>query len=421
MEKKIQKDSWLRKIWTLAVVGVMAMVGAGSAWGQNGATIVKSSNNTSNDASTGVHIKTETIYVDGTRELFVPELRISRWHDTSFDWYVHWYPEDASKVTISAAKVSVNMKEAQLRGGDFSSRDLATDVNYDPSTGIYESPSRLYKDNANGLWWAAKADPNNTHHGIEASTINVSLNSGATKGIVICDVSNNTDDYWDGNSTYKEPTLLKRYVYIIKPASEYVNNLTKNGPEKFVIDFPQGCSTVNFTMPSLPTNYFWGNAPYSQGERFAYSTEENGTYQDFSITLKGEFSNGQTTQTTALTSQRVQQIDLSSATAPVTYYVKAKKGNEYSPVVAKFTFNPTTNTGFILEETGIPADRKPWENRDLYQEIGVVDFDLEDVKANLTSENNTSSTPLPRDETVYGFLQKSKESFQNSTSTQNKY
>ena len=62
MEKRIQKDSWLRKIRTLAVVGVMAVVGAGSAWGQDGATITKALNNTANDAETGVHIKKEIIY-----------------------------------------------------------------------------------------------------------------------------------------------------------------------------------------------------------------------------------------------------------------------------------------------------------------------------------------------------------------------
>ena len=423
MEKRIQKDSWLRKIWTLAVVGVMAVVGAGDAWGQDGATITKASNNTANDAETGVHIKKEIIYVDGSRELYVPELRISRWFDTSFDWYVHWYPEDASKVSIEAAQVVANMNEAQLRGGDFSSTDLADDVTYDSNTGIYTSPSRLYTDSGNGLWWAAKADPNDKHHGIEASTIKVSLANGVTEGIVICDVSNNTNDHWDGQSnTYTEPTLLKRYIYIIKPAKEYVNNLNTNGPEKFSIDFPQRCSTINFTMPSLPSNYFWGTeGAYSQGERFVYSTNKNSGYKDFTITLKGNFGNGQTTQTTALTSQRVQQIDLSSVNSSITYYVKARNGDNYSPIIAEFTFNPVANSGFILEDKGIPSDRKPWENGDLYEEIGIVDFDMESVESTLSKENNTSPNPLPRDETAYGFLQKDIASFQNSTSTQNQY
>ena len=423
MEERMQKNSWLRKIRTLAVVGVMTIVGAGSAWGQDGATITKASNNTANDAETGVHIKKEIIYVDGSRELYVPELRISRWFDTSFDWYVHWYPEDASKVSIEAAQVVANMNEAQLRGGDFSSTDLADDVTYDSNTGIYTSPSRLYTDSGNGLWWAAKADPNDKHHGIEASTIKVSLANGVTEGIVICDVSNNTNDHWDGQSnTYTEPTLLKRYIYIIKPAKEYVNNLNTNGPEKFSIDFPQRCSTINFTMPSLPSNYFWGTeGAYSQGERFVYSTNKNSGYKDFTITLKGNFGNGQTTQTTALTSQRVQQIDLSSVNSSITYYVKARNGDNYSPIIAEFTFNPVANSGFILEDKGIPSDRKPWENGDLYEEIGIVDFDMESVESTLSKENNTSPNPLPRDETAYGFLQKDIASFQNSTSTQNQY
>ena len=81
MEKKIQKDSWLRKIWTLAVVGVMAAAGAGSAWGQNGATINKAPNTTT------VHTRTQTIYVDGTRQIYIPELRINSKGDGLYELY----------------------------------------------------------------------------------------------------------------------------------------------------------------------------------------------------------------------------------------------------------------------------------------------------------------------------------------------
>lgn len=376
-------------------------------WGQNGATITKASNTNT------VHTKTQTIYVDGSREIYIPELRINR--GETYDWYVHWYPE--SGITISKSEIKINVAEAQIRGGAFSTSDgLTNGATY--SNNIYTSPSRLFSDNGSGFWWADKADNVETNHAVDASAITVSLVDGSTEGTLICDISNNTDDDWDG-STYKEPTLLKRYVYIIKSAKEYVENLNANGPEEFVIDFPAGSTSVNFSMPSLPTNYFWGTDVYIQGEQFAYSTNEDGPYTDFSIILKGE-SNAGYPQTKVLSSQQVQQVDLSSVSESITYYVKAKKGSEYSPILAKFIFNPTSETGFMFEKD-LPANRKPWEDKSLYEEIGVVDFDIDKKETNLSVENNVSETSLPSDQTVYGFLQKNIASTSNTTNVQNQY
>lgn len=376
-------------------------------WGQNGATITKASNTNT------VHTKTQTIYVDGSREIYIPELRINR--GETYDWYVHWYPK--SGITISKSEIKINVAEAQIRGGAFSTSDgLTNGATY--SNNIYTSPSRLFSDNSSGFWWADKADNVETNHAVDASAITVSLVDGSTEGTLICDISNNTDDDWDG-STYKEPTLLKRYVYIIKSAKEYVENLNANGPEEFVIDFPAGSTSVNFSMPSLPTNYFWGTDVYIQGEQFAYSTNEDGPYTDFSIILKGE-SNAGYPQTKVLSSQQVQQVDLSSVSESITYYVKAKKGSEYSPILAKFIFNPTSETGFMFEKD-LPANRKPWEDKSLYEEIGVVDFDIDKKETNLSVENNVSETSLPSDQTVYGFLQKNIASTSNTTNVQNQY
>ena len=262
MEKRIQKDSWLRKIRTLAVVGVMAVVGGGSAWGQNGATITKALNNTANDATTGVHIKKEIIYVDGSRELYVPEMRIS--FGKAFNWYIHWYVEGDGTIE-KPTSISINVQEAKDRGGDIPSGYTS-----------YSSTSCLYTDNNNGFWWSDAC--NDSRYAIDASAIVYKLPQDFTSGRVICDVSNNQD--WDWISTnpynFKEPTLLKRYVYEIRPASEYVEKLKSEGPEEFIIDFPKGCSTINFTMPSLPSNYFWeSTGAYKQGNKFAFSTDEN--------------------------------------------------------------------------------------------------------------------------------------------------
>lgn len=376
-------------------------------WGQDGTTITKASNTNT------VHTKTQTIYVDGSREIYIPELRINR--GETYDWYVHWYPK--SGITISKSEIKINVAEAQIRGGAFSTSDgLTNGATY--SNNIYTSPSRLFSDNSSGFWWADKADNVETNHAVDASAITVSLVDGSTEGTLICDISNNTDDNWDG-STYKEPTLLKRYVYIIKSAKEYVENLNANGPEEFVIDFPAGSTSVNFSMPSLPTNYFWGTDVYIQGEQFAYSTNEDGPYTNFSIILKGE-SNAGYPQTKVLSSQQVQQVDLSSVSDSITYYVKAKKGSEYSPILAKFIFNPTSETGFMFEKD-LPANRKPWEDKSLYEEIGVVDFDIDKKETNLSVENNVSETSLLSDQTVYGFLQKNIASTSNTTNVQNQY
>ena len=373
-------------------------------WGQDGATITKASNNTSNDAETGVHIKKEIIYVDGSRELYVPEMRISM--GDAFDWYIHWYVEGDGELA-KPESIYINGQEAKDRGGDFPNEYASG----------YTSTSCLYTDNNKGFWWSNAC--NDSRHAVDASAIIYKLPENFTSGRVICDVSNNKD--WDWKSTnpynFQEPTLLKRYVYEIRPASECVTKLNTEGPEEFVIDFPKGSSTVNFTMPSLPSNYFWGtSSPYSQGNKFAFSTKENGTYTDFYLIEKPSGTQK------SLSLQQVQQINLSGVNSSVTYYVKVKdsNGNMFSNVVAKFTFNPIEDSGFVLEKD-INSNRKPWENKELYEEIGSVDFDLDATETSLTPENNVSEKPMPRDETVYGFLQKKIVSLQNNTSTQNQY
>ena len=429
MEKRIQKDSWLRKIWTLAVVGVMAVVGAGSAWGQDGATITKASNTNT------VHTRTQTIYVDGSREIYIPELKINR--DDSFDWYVHWYLE--GKGTIEKNKVSINAIEANIRGGEFRDYKIPSDKYSAP---YYTANSVLFTEKTNnGFWWAQNVRKNNddgnsnnvdyADHATDASSVKYTLPSDYNPNDeiqIICDLSNNKEpNNWDG-STFKEPILLKRYVYKIKSAEEYVNQLSNgNIPEKYNIDFPKGCKTVNFSMASLPSNYFWGSKPYKQGERFVFSKDKDdeSSYEDFYLIIKHDPNNPNSpagaSEKRVLSEQQVQQVDLSLFNEPVTYYVRAKSpSGELSPVVAQFTFNPTENSGFKFE-TDADADesRNPQKNGDLYQQIGVVDFDLENVQSNCN--NNISTTPLPISETVYGFLRTDKASLSNFTSVQNQY
>lgn len=385
------------------------------SWGQS--TTITPAANRSN-----VHTRTQIIYVDDSRELYVPELRISR--EKGYDWYVHWYLEPGSQGTIEPVQVQINVEEAKLRGGEFSVSDKPH--NYNDQTKIYTT-KQVLKTSTDGYWWARiAAQDKENDHSCDASTIKYTMPKDFNGATIICDVSNNTDDNWDSNAnTYKEPTLLKRYKFIIRPASEI------NGKkETFSIDFPKGCKTVNLSMPSIPQNYYWRKNTgqeenYIQGENFAYSiNDENGTYIDFYLNVP--YTTG--TQIQRIFSLQVQQLDLSSYKDPVTVYVRAKNYSQpndkeaTSPVIATFTFNPIEDANFIMEGTGIPENRKPESHPDLYEQIGVVDFDLGGATSQAPTNNtNVSDRPLPQEQTVYGFLQKDIASWGNTTSVQNQY
>ena len=407
MEKRIQKDSWLRKIWTLAVVGVMAVVGAGSAWGQT--TINPASNRNT------VHTRTEIIYVDGSRELYIPELRINDASaDRSYAWYVHWY---GSRGTIAKKDITLDHDAAYSRGGIVKG-------------GTYHSDLR---ESTDGYWWyegygtsstdkptealieAGYADGGDYYHLAScASTITYSIPSEGLsendEDVLICDVSNYRNYDWVNDKTFKEPTLLKRYKYIIRPATECADKL-KNGPlETYNIDYPiESAKTINFSMLSLPQNYFWyENSSLVSAIGFEYKIGENGSYIPFPTNQP-----------------QVMQIDLSAHTSEsVVVYVRATNGNEDRPILATYKFNPTSKTGFLLENE-ISEDRKPENNKDLYEVIGTVDFDQEKVVSSLTSNNyadNIADEPMEQSETVYGFMYKNLPSARvYLTSSQNQY
>ena len=379
------------------------------SWGQS--TTITPAANRSN-----VHTRTQIIYVDDSRELYVPELRISR--EKGYDWYVHWYLEPGSQGTIEPVQVQINVEEAKLRGGEFSVSDKPH--NYNDQTKIYTT-KQVLKTSTDGYWWARIAAQNKENdHSCDASTIKYTMPKDFNGATIICDVSNNTDDNWDSNAnTYKEPTLLKRYKFIIRPASEIVGKT-----ENFSIDFPKGCSTVNLSMPSIPQNYYWGEANnYIQGENFAYSiNDENGAYTDFFLNVRKHTTNGIEIKKETISSLQVQQLDLSKYTSPVKVYIKAKNKGATSPVIATFTFNPIENANFIMDGPGILEDRKPESHPDLYEEIGVVDFDLGNATSvKPTNTTNVSAKSLPQPQTVYGFLQKDIASLSNTTSVQNQY
>ena len=390
----------------LTFVFALLFIGANwnEAWGQT--RIIAAGNRDT------VHTRTEIIYVEenASRELYLPELRINDGvADASYQWYVHWYISKGSpsKGTIKKPEaIYLNADAAMSRGGNIKGGYYASDL----------------RDATDGLWWydgfygAGKNDKNEwAHLSSCASTIVYTAPESLSKAdTLFCDVSSYTnfddDELNDGGGTFTEPTLLKRYKYIIRPASECANALEKGPLEKYEIDYPaESKSSINLTMLSLPGNYFWyesGNPRNMiSAEGFEYRIGNDGSYVPFS-----EKKPNQTNDAYAQLLKQLQVVKLSGldGQSKQVVSVRAINGGEGRPILAQYTFNPISDSGFKLEEGGIPNKRAPEKFPDLYEEIGVVDFDQDNVistsilKDDITK--NMDTVPMPQDETVYGFM-----------------
>lgn len=76
--------------------------------------------------------------------------------------------------------------------------------------------------------------------------------------------------------------------------------------------------------------------------------------------------------------------------------------------VAKFTFYPKENTGFMLagKELNNKSERWPRKDKNRYRQIGHVSFDNNEVNNTITKENNMADKPFGYFEnnwTTYGF------------------
>ncbi|HIX85907.1 MAG TPA: hypothetical protein H9848_04780, partial [Candidatus Parabacteroides intestinigallinarum] len=198
----------------LTFVFALLFIGANwnEAWGQT--TILAAGNRDT------VHTRTEIIYVDPTkpRVLSIPELKINDGHwDAGYKWYVHWYN---ARGEIKGIDIYLDSNEATARGGSIYGGWYVTDL----------------RDATDGWWWYdgfyntnKTSDGKYAHLSSCASTIQYTAPAdlGSNEDVLYCDVSNYTD--YDitqltgankDEGTFTEPTLLKRYKYIIRPASE---------------------------------------------------------------------------------------------------------------------------------------------------------------------------------------------------------
>lgn len=395
-------------------------------WGQETTTLPNIPNldikaeitrNTTIDNFNTVHKREQVIYVvpGKPRTLAIPEIMNSR--SSTYNWYMHWYKgENGENFNLDKVDINYDLGYANSKTAISQTTTLVYNgQTYDGSTKIFTSPSLLRTTSEGGFFWSRGLNTGITEYAFDASTVSVTIGDNFTgEAVLYCDVSDNNNYKWDAkNNSYEEPTLLKRYVYIIKSAKGYVNELDEgNGRAIYEIDYPKESENINISMPSMPTNYFWGT-DYKQGECFVYA-KDNENSDDYTKFMKGK--------KLAAYLKGWQATPVNPGGEKVTYYIKAIDENgDYSPVLAEFRFTPVENSGFMFEED-LGLDRRPWDNTRVYEEIGYYDFDLNDVlQTTLSEDNNVSGTQMPQNETAYGFMQKKINSIENTNNVRNQY
>lgn len=476
---KIKYDRWFRML----LLSFALLTGGGwMAWGQtftgpvtdedqrpkiileeHSSVITLNNGETMEMGHDSVFHEVKVIYArkNDARRLFVPELRLCVANKTSnynerYNWFVHWYVVDRSKqiINIENSGIQFSFKSevideatAKMQGGDWdynarpnSSSDK--ECNSDGTNGKHETEDFfIAEQNGGWVWskrlrkqiWGKDYNQYGGGYGMDASTIYFTVtDEKAFENIdIYCDVSIYQDGRWENASensdivgTYMEPTLTKRFIYRLQDAT---NGNIPNKPEVFKFDYPYDetgkNNTINFSMPYMPDNYFWDN---HQGKCFEYKYEgeEDTQYRPFRLVSRDNKE---------LPFQQAQRIlggtdgGKYSPTNPIVIYVRASdsdvpnvgKGTPSKPI-AKFIFNPLTNSGFKLG-TDIDNDgydyRWPRRHPEKYKLIGSVDFDNNDVvdqivgfsSGSTSSANNMSQRPFgyySQNQTSYGFLRK---------------
>lgn len=386
MEKKIQKDSWLRKIWTLAVVGVMAVAGAGSAWGADYTINLKGS------SRQDVPTKVDTIYIPAgkTHDLFIPELRINSGVGATvqYRWFVNWYRVDKdSKVT---ALTNIKSADYTVEGSS-----LEEGGNAEKGTHKAALKEASYGEGESLFWYYGLYNVTNLQStATGASTVTYTMPSGIDKNYedyIICDVSQYIDGLESGGNTLTEPTLSKRYKYVIKSAEVIADRFAKGYIEQYEIDAPINRDGISVQMKSLPDNYCWyangTSGTILVGDKFVYELNDK------------KYDIG-----------KEQIISVGSISAKTEIEVLCYSGSN-SKTVAKYTINVQDDAGFLLaDENGKIESDNPKRNPAAYEElyepvpIGKVDFDIDGVATSLSKENNILDKALDPEMTTYGFV-----------------
>ena len=188
MKRIIQKDSWLRKIRTLAVVGVVAVVGAGSAWGltdKSGITISPNIPEAYGQRETVVYA------VPGTPKQI--EFQSIANDNKKIDGYVRWYVEDNENASIEGL--------APL-----------------------SSATNMIKY-SNGYVWVRNANTVSVGPDTHCWAINYTLPSDKDEVVVVCEASS-LNNYTENDTEFKSPMVTVVRRFIVRNASLRSSELT---------------------------------------------------------------------------------------------------------------------------------------------------------------------------------------------------
>ncbi|WP_278624991.1 T9SS type A sorting domain-containing protein [Parabacteroides gordonii] len=443
---KLIYDRWLR---TLFLSFALLVGGSGwMTWGQEPESI----NLEFSKEHDNVHTEEKIIYVDPEkpRVLSIPVLNTNTKgsnnnnkskYDNSYNWFVHWYVKNGNNFVPDRIKhhsITVTKTEASNRGSslgicntnnknEYQTHDYFISVT--KTKGLIWSnrlkDEKVIKEQPNGelaSYTDTYPDEQNKYKyglGIDASTIAYTLPKNYEDGdIVYCDVSIYQDGEWNNaNKTYTEPTLLKRYKYVIQKADKCPSY--KQETTSYDVDFPQDAPAINVSMPYTPDNYFWlADGKVHQGSEFEYriNSESDDAFKKFHLTTKNAELKMQQTQRIEI------KDDLKNKDLKIDIRAICNEATPHkSGVIATFIFRPITNAKFMLESEFEHIDKQNhdrWPRGDStkYKQIGHVSFDqaLEDeLPTKIVTGDNMSDSPLGvfnQSETTYGFIYKNGQS-----------
>ncbi len=354
---------------------------ATSLWGQEYRINYKDSGR-----QTDIPERVDTVFIPKgmSRKLFVPELRINDGATPQYRWFVNWYRIDKDNNVMaidnkfkSVATVVENSIEEGGNAADGPHEAALKEASYGGQTslfwyfGLYDRTNLI--STATGASTVEYSMPN---------TINLNY-----EDFVICDVSAYIDGLEDSKSL-TEPTISKRYKFVIRNAEEIARQIKNGYLEKYEIDAPANAEGVSVQMKTFPSNYCWeSGGNMLVGECFSY-------------TIDGE--------TTKLKKEK-KVITIGKLTKDTEVKVRCVTlDGESSNIIAKFNIKVKKDVGFMLEgdpKFSSSTQRNPHKYEDLYQQIGFVDFDFYGTVSNLSVENNIAEEPPSPNslETSYGF------------------